>query len=230
MTTAAGADLLAALRERGSEKGRAGQSRFGIATERAFGVSLPDIRALAKPHRNDHALARELWASGWKEARILATIIADPRQAECSELDLWAGDCNSWDVTDALAGNHVRRTTVAWDKAMQWPADSREYVRRAGFALQANLALHAKVADDACFEAFLPLIRANATDERNFVKKAVNWSLRQIGKRNQRLNRIAIAQAEALTEMDSPSARWTGRNALRELMSGKVQEKLRKSA
>lgn len=220
--------VLAALRERGTAKNRAGQARFGINVDRCFGVSVTDIRALAKLYRRDHPLARALWDSGWREARIMATIIADPKQADGDELDRWAGDSDSWDVTDGLASNYVQRTAFAWDKALQWPADKREFVRRAGFALQASLAVHDKTAEDSRFEALLPLIRTHADDERNFVKKAVNWSLRQIGKRNARLNESAIAGAEVLATMDSRSARWIARDALRELKSDKVQQKLRK--
>ena len=219
--------VLAELQSRASEAYHAGQARYGINTARSFGVSLPDIRVLAKPHRGDHELARALWASGWREARILATIIADPERAEAGELDAWAGDSNSWEVTDGLTSNYVRRTAFAWGKAMAWPADEREFVRRAGFALQADLAVHDKQAGDDCFEACLPLVRTHAVDERNFVKKAVNWSLRQIGKRNIRLNALAIVAAEALAAQDSRSARWIGHHALRELRSDKVQARLR---
>lgn len=227
MSGAAALDaVLAELRARGSARHREGQASFGIETRRAFGVSVPGIRAVARLHRGDHALALALWDSGWHEARILAAMIADPARAGSALLDRWAGDLESWDVTDGFANELVRRTALAWDKAVAWPADDREFVRRAGFALQACLAVHDKAADDARFEALLPLIAAHAGDERNFVKKAVNWSLRQIGKRNPRLNASAVTAAEALTARESAAARWIGRDALRELTSEKVQARL----
>jgi 3-methyladenine DNA glycosylase AlkD len=209
--------LVADLKRRANPANVAGMARFGINPKNTLGVSVADLRRLAKPYRRQHGVARLLWATGIHEARVLATIIADPARTTATELDRWALDLDSWDTCDQFCMNLVGRTPHAWAKVAKWSRDRREFVRRAGFSLIAVLATHDKTAPDENFIALLPLIRADATDERNFVKKAVNWALRGIGKRNPRLRRAALAEAKRLAESDSPAARWIGKDAVREL-------------
>ncbi len=212
--------LLAELRAAGSPANVAGQRRFGIRprTEQ-LGCPIPLLRALAKPHRRDHALALELWSRPIHEARLLAAFIADPQQVTPQLMDTWAADFDSWDLCDQVCLTVFRRTPHAFAKVRAWAYREPEYERRAAFALLASLAVHAKAEPDDTFLAFLPLITDAATDERNFVKKAVNWSLRQIGKRpSPALHTAALALAETLAVHPvSKSARWTGKSAAREL-------------
>ncbi|MDP6567836.1 MAG: DNA alkylation repair protein [Alphaproteobacteria bacterium] len=224
-----GTDATAILKEieaMGCARNRAGMSRYGINVDRAHGVSVTQLRRIAREHGRDHPLAVALWDSGIHEARILATIVAEPKQASAEQVDAWVGDLNSWDLADGFCNNFVRKSALAWERARSWPRDDRTFVRRAGFSLQANLAVHDGKAGDGDFIALLPLIRQYACDDRNFVMKAVNWSLRQIGKRNRRLNAAAVAMAEDLVKDEAKSARWIGRDALRELTSDKVQARL----
>jgi 3-methyladenine DNA glycosylase AlkD len=200
----------------------AGMARYGIATRGTLGVPVHALRKLAKQvgrgeMGDNHELAAELWASGIHEARILATIVDHPALVTRSQMNRWARDFDSWDVCDGACHNLFRYTPFAFEKAAAWARAKPEFVRRAGFALMAGLAVKAKGAPDAAFEAWLPLIAEAADDERNLVKKAVNWALRAIGKRNPRLRRQAVAAAEAIRKMDSPAARWIAGNALREL-------------
>ena len=192
-------------------------ARYGISTAGTLGVPVAEIRRLARQTGRSHSLAAELWASGVHEARILATIVDEPARVTRRQMDRWARDFDSWDVCDQACQNLFRYTPFAWAAAAEWAGAKREFVRRAGFALMAGLAVKAKDAPDEDFEALLPLIAAAATDQRNLVKKAVNWALRAIGKRNLRLRRAAIAAAEDIRVIDSPAARWIASDALREL-------------
>jgi len=215
------ADIVAQLRALRSEQNIAGMRRYGIApTGEQLGVSAPVLREIARAHRCDHALALELWASGIHEARGLATLIDDPRQVTRRQMERWVRDCDNWAVTDALAFL-LDRTPFAEAKAHAWSAHRAEFVKRAGFALMAGMAVHRKELPDGVFLGFLPLIAREATDERNFVKKAVNWALRQIGKRNALLRRAAIAEAKRIRKLDSRAARWIAADALRELTAAK---------
>src|SRR6185369_6934188 len=182
-----------------------------------LGVSIPVIRGLAKQAGRSHDLAEELWRSGIHEARILATLVDDHARVTRSQMNRWVGDLDSWDVCDQLCANLFRYTPFAFDKAAEWAGAKQEFVRRAGFSLMAGLAVKAKAATDEQFEAFFPLITEAATDDRNMVKKAVNWALRQIGKRNPHLRKVAIAKAEEIRKIDSRAARWIAADALREL-------------
>ena len=199
----------------------AGMARYGISTAGTLGVSVVEIRRLARRAGRSHALAAELWASGVHEARILATIVDQPALVTRRQMNQWARDFDSWDVCDQACLNLFRYTPFAWTMADKWSGAKREFVRRAGFALMAGLAVKAKDASDAQFEALLPLIAGAATDPRNLVKKAVNWALRSIGKRNPHLRRAAIAAAEEIRAFDSPAARWIAGDALRELRPGR---------
>ena len=207
-----------------------GMARYGIATGRALGVAVPELRKLAKALGRDHDLAVELWVSEIHEARILASMIDDPRQVHESQMEAWVRDFDSWDLCDQVCGNLFDRTAYAFRKAAEWSAREDEFVKRAGFALMASAAVHRKDVDDATFEVFLPIIQAQATDDRNYVKKAVNWALRQIGKRSPGLNGKAIAIAKQIQTLDARSARWIASDALRELESAAVQARLRELA
>jgi 3-methyladenine DNA glycosylase AlkD len=222
------AEIVSELESLADPANVAGMARYGINPENTLGVSIPRLRAMAKEIGRDHALALELWASGIHEARILAGLVDDPAMVAAAQLERWVGDFDSWDVCDGVCGNLFDRTPFAWEKAAAWSARSEEFVKRAGFVLMAALAVHDKKAPDERFRNFLPLIEREAADERNFVKKAVNWALRQIGKRNRALNRDAIAAAKRIRKIDSRSARWIAADALRELESGAVRERLNK--
>src|SRR5437667_9003510 len=214
------------LRKRASSKGREGMSRFGIQTGKAFGVSIPQIRDLAKKIGRNHELAQQLWVSEIHEARILASMVDDPARVSEEQMEKWAIEFDSWDVVDGCCGNLFDKTKFAVRKAHEWSKRREEYVKRAGFVLMAELAVHDKKAADKTFLDFLPLIFREASDERNFVKKAVNWALRQIGKRNSALNSAAIKTCSRLRDSDSRSAKWVASYALRELTSAEVKRKL----
>ncbi len=195
----------------------AGMAKFGICSENTLGVSMKPLRELAKSLGKNHTLALELWGSCIHEARILATLIDDPALVTDEQGEAWVVGFNSWDICDQCCINLFRKTTWAFEKAEAWSGRSEEYVKRAGFALMATLAVHEKKREDAPFESFLNLIKREAGDERNFVKKAINWALRQIGKKNAHLQKRALQTAEEILLMDSPAARWVARDALREL-------------
>jgi 3-methyladenine DNA glycosylase AlkD len=220
-------DILREIEALGSPEAVAGMARFGIRGQKVYGVSMPNLRALAKRAGKDHPLAEELWLSGVHEARIVACLVDDPARVTEEQMERWAGDFDSWDVCDQCCGGLFDRTPLAYAKALEWSGRTEEFVKRAGFALMAYLAVHDKKADDADFLQFLPAIKRESTDKRNFVKKAVNWALRQIGKRNVSLNRAAIDTAREIQRIDSSAARWVASDALRELTGEAVQSKLR---
>lgn len=219
-------EILEELKRRGNPRSIHGMSRFGIQTERAFGVSVPELRALAHKVGTNHVLAGELWNTQIHEARLLGGMIDDPERVTAEQMDEWAKGFDSWDIVDQCCGNLFDKTPLAIPKALEWSNSDREYVKRAGFVLMAELAVHDKKAPDKTFLEFLPIIVREATDERNFVKKAVNWALRQIGKRNLALNRAAIRTGKTIQKIDSRSARWIASDALGELTSNAVQKKL----
>jgi 3-methyladenine DNA glycosylase AlkD len=212
-------EILAVLRAQANPRNVEGMARYGISTAGTLGVPVAEIRRLARKTGRSHSLAAELWASGVHEARILATIVDEPARVTRRQMGRWARDFDSWDVCDQACQNLFRYTPLAWAAAREWSGAKREFVRRAAFALMAGLAVKAKDAPDEDFEALLPLIAAAATDQRNLVRKAVNWALRAIGKRNLRLRRASIATAENIGGIDSPAARWIAGDALRELRS-----------
>jgi 3-methyladenine DNA glycosylase AlkD len=220
------AEILTSLRARANPANVAGMARYGINVNGTLGVTVAELRRLARAIGRDHALAGELWSSGIHEARILATIVGEPARVTRRQMDAWARDFDSWDVCDAACHNLFRYTPHAWETAVKWSSSQREFVRRAGFSIMAGLAVKDKKSPDERFLTLLPLIAAAATDERNMVRKAVNWALRSIGKRNARLRRAAIAEAQRIRALDSRSARWIAGDALRELAGhGAVQSK-----
>ena len=213
-----GISLITRLRGLRSARNIEGMRRFGIvSTHEQLGISVATLRELGRPHRRNHALALELWASAIHEARVLAAVIDDPKQVTRGQMEQWVRDCDNWGLTDALCFGLFDRAPFAGEKAHTWTKRKAEFVKRSGFALMAGMAVHRKELPDAIFLCFLPVIRREAGDERNFVRKAVNWALRQIGKRNPRLRRAAMAEAGRIGKIDSPAARWIARDALREL-------------
>jgi 3-methyladenine DNA glycosylase AlkD len=219
-------DVITELKSMGNPQAAAGMARYGINAERALGISIPGLQRLAKNIGKNHKLAGELWSCGIHEARILACMVADPQQADETQLELWVKEFDSWDLCDQCCNRFFGKTKFAWQKSLIWAGRPGEFVKRAGFVLMAVLAVHDKKAADRQFDPFFKRIKKEATDERNFVKKAVNWALRQIGKRNVALNQKAIALAEEIRQLDSAAARWIAGDALRELTGEKVQKRL----
>lgn len=206
----------------------AGMAKYGLGSKQRLGLSVPEMRALAKELGRDHALALKLWKTGILEAQIIASMIAVPDKLTEKQADRWVKDIYYWDVCDQLCGNLLWKTPFAWNKVSDWSERQEEFVRRAAFALLAVLAVHDKQASDEQFISTFPLMDRAATDERLYVKKGVNWALRQIGKRNRNLNKAAIRQAEKLKKLDSKAARWIASDALRELKSAHVLVRFKK--
>jgi 3-methyladenine DNA glycosylase AlkD len=200
----------------------AGMRRFGIQSKKMLGVSIPKLRSLTKEIGKNHSLALQLWSSGIHEAQILASMIDDPELVTEKQLEQWVNDFDSWGICDQCCNNLFYKTKFAYRKAVEWSNRKEEYVKRAGFVMMAVLAVHDKQTDDKTFISFLPIIKREAKDDRNFVKKSVNWALRQIGKRNRILNRAARETARAIRKQNSKSAKWIAADALRELNLKKI--------
>ena len=194
-----------------------GMQRYGIDNTNAIGVRLPELRKLAKTIKKDHQLALDLWDTGLHEARLLASLIDDPALVTEEQIDNWTKDFYSWDICDQVCGNLFDRTPFAMSKALEFSAHEVEFIKRAGFVLMAEYAVHNKKAGNESFIALMPIIEREAWDNRNFVKKAVNWALRQIGKRNDVLKVIAIQTAQNILKQDHKAAKWIASNALAEL-------------
>ena len=221
-------EILQQLHALGNPANVAGMARYGINPQGTLGISIPTLRQIAKQTGKNHALAQELWSSGIHEARILAAYLGDPKQLSEAEMERWALDFDSWDVCDQVCSNLFETSPHAVQKARQWSERPETFVKRAGFVIMASLAVHQKKLPDELFREFLELIARQANDERNFVRKATNWALRQIGKRNRALNQAAIETAQRLLESPSKAARWVATDSLRELQSEKVHIKLNK--
>ncbi len=226
MTTAYD-EILRRLRANGDPAAVAGMARYGIVGPEVFGVKVPVLRAMAREFGRDHDLAAQLWAYPSRETRVLATMIDHWQWVDEAQMARWAADFDSWEICDQACGNLFAYTPYAYAKAMEWSARPEEFVKRAAFVLMADLAHRDQKTTDAALAAFLPVIEREADDGRNFVKKAVNWALRDIGKRNPALNAQAIVTAERLIARPAPAARWNGRDARRELTSEKVRAMLR---
>lgn len=207
-----------------------GMARFGINPDKTLGIPLSILRPLAREIGKDHDLAQQLWDSGIHEARILASIIGKPAQVTEEQMEAWVEDIDSWDVCDQVCMNLWGKSAYAYQKAHEWSAREEEFVKRTAFSLMVAVAIHDKKASDERLEQFLPVIEAQAADNRNFVRKAVNWALRQIGKRNLSLNAKAIATARQILDSGVRPARWVASDALRELTSEKIQSRLRDRA
>jgi 3-methyladenine DNA glycosylase AlkD len=220
-------EILTQLKSLGNPAAAEGMARYGINTEHAYGVSIPNLRKIARKIGKNRPLAEALWSSGIHEARILAAMVYPPAEIIGRQMEEWVADFNSWDLCDQCCNNLFRMAVDAHEKAVEWSSRDEEFVKRAGFVLMACLAVHDKKATDAEFLEFLPVIKRESVDSRNFVKKAVNWALRQIGKRHLRLNQAAIATAYKISEMNSAAAKWIAADAIRELESDAVQKRLR---
>ena len=210
----------------------AGMARFGITAKKAFGISAPQLKQIAKDIKketeNRHKLALELWATEIHEARIIAYLIDDPKEVTPEQMELWAKGFDNWAICDGTCGHLFCKTSFAYEKAFDWSEREEEFVKRAGIVLIAWLAVHDTKADDAKIAQFLPILEKHSDDERNFVKKAVNWSLRQIGKRNLTLHKLAIETGEKIRLRNTKAARWIAADALRELTDEKTIERLKK--
>jgi len=211
-------EVVSELKRLGDRKYREGSAGFGIKVhDKRLGVRVPELRKLAKGIGKDHRLAQELWKTGYAEARMLAGFIDDPKLVTERQMEKWVKGFDSWDVCDQVCCFLFDRTALAWKKAVEWSGREQEYEKRAAFSLMAGLAWHDKEAPDSRFIRFLPIIKRESTDERNFVKKAVNWALRNIGERNAKLKREAIKAAREIRKIDDRTARWIASDAIREL-------------
>lgn len=218
--------LIARLEALASPADAAGMARFGIRGARVLGVPVKTLRAIARETGRSHALAEGLWASGIHEARILASIVAEPKRVDPAQMERWVADLDSWDLCDQCCTNLWVRTPFARDKALEWSEREEEFVKRAGFVLMVQVAGKDKRAPVTLLHRYLARAEATAGDERNFVKKAISWALREIGQRSPELNAAAVTVARRLQEADSRAARWVGSDALRELTSEKVAQRL----
>ncbi len=224
------AGVLRELKRLANPKVRAKMAQFGVNVPKAHGISAPVLHALARRVGKNHELAEQLWTSGIHEAQILATLIGEPEKATSAQMERWVRGFDSWDVVDAACCYLYAHAAPAWSKVNEWSRRSGEFQKRAAFSLVAYLSYKDKTVPDARFERFLRVIEQEAWDGRNFVRKAVNWALRNIGKRNLRLNRAAVRAAEKIRQQGSRSARWIAADALRELKSDAVQARLRRKA
>jgi len=221
-------NVLDKLQSKAKPEQLAGMAKYGMAVEKRLGVSVPDMRNLAKELGRDHKLALGLWRTGIAEARIVAGMVADPARLTEEQMEEWVKDIDSWDVCDQVCMNLFEKSQLAPKKITDWSEREEEFVKRAAFSLIACLAWHDKKASDEEFIELLPVITRAATDERNYVKKAVNWALRNIGKRSFNLNAAAIDTARKIQQLDSKSAHWIATDAIRELESEAVQSRLRR--
>ncbi|OBW63182.1 MAG: DNA alkylation repair protein [Dehalococcoides mccartyi] len=219
-------ELITQLKALANADNAAGMSRFGISSANTLGVSGKDIRRLIVQAGHNHPLAMLLWDSGIHEARIMASLVAESRKVSPQEMETWVKDIDSWDICDLCCNNLWYKTPFAYEQALKWTYREEEYVKRAGFVLLTVLAVHDKKAPDEKFVLFFPRLLAEASDERNYVKKSVNWALRQIGKRNLSLNKAAITLGEEILAQNTRSARFIATDALRELKSPQIQERL----
>lgn len=218
--------IIAEIKKHSREKNRQGMARFGIEIKYALGSGMPALRNLAKKLGHNHQLAAELWATKIHEARILASLVDDPKMVSEPQMEKWVKVFNSWDLCDQCCMNLFDKTSFAQKKAVEWAKRKEEFIRRAGFAIMATLAVHDRKMADGDFLKFFPLIEKMSGDGRNFVRKAVNWALRQIGKRNKKLNQEALALARKILKQDFLSAKWIAKDAIRELESPAVKKKI----
>jgi len=221
------AEVLDVLKNLSDPRNVEGMARFGIKSAVVLGVPKPALRGIAKDLGKDHDLAQQLWASGVHEARILASMVDDPKKVTGAQMESWANDLDNWDICDQCCLNLFWKTAFAYEKAEKWSANGGEFVKRAGFALMASLAIHDKKEGDAAFGRFLTIIKREAADGRNYVRKAVNWALRRIGIRNAGLRHKAIGVALELQQAEAKSARWIGSDALRELSGEAVRDRVK---
>lgn len=211
------ADIIKKLKSLSNPKAAEGMARFGISAKNTLGVSIPNLRKLAKVIGKNHEIAQKLWDSGIHEARILASMVDKAEKVTERQMGKWVKDFDSWDVCDQVCSNLFDKTPFAYKKAFEWSERKEEFVKRTGFVLMATLSVHDKQAKDKKFEQFFQIIKKHSIDERNFVKKAVNWALRQIGKRNKNLRKLAIKKAKEIQKINSKASKWIAKDAIREL-------------
>jgi len=223
-------NVLKDLKSMGKEKNIRGMGKFGIKTENNLGVSVTDIRKYSKKIGKDHGLALDLWKTGIRDARMLAACIEDPEKVTESQIEDWVKDFDSWDICDHCCGHLIDKTSFSYKKAKEWAKREKEFEKRAGFALIAWLALHDKKVNDKEFEKFFPLIKSESIDNRNFVKKAISWALRNIGKRNLKINKKAVELAKEIKKIDAVSSKWIANDVIKELTSGKIIKRLERKA
>ncbi|HNQ15328.1 MAG TPA: DNA alkylation repair protein [Pyrinomonadaceae bacterium] len=225
-------EIIRELESLGNPDNVAGMARYGIVTKRALGVAAPELRALAKRIKkvaaDRHSLALELWQTGIHEARAIAFLIDDPKLVTPEQMDAWAADFDNWAICDSTCGNLFSYTPFAYEKAYEWAEIEEEFVKRAGIVLMAWLAVHDKKISDDVIAEFIPVLESKADDDRNFIKKAVNWSLRSIGKRSIFLHEKAVESAIRIREKGTRSARWIASDALRELMNERTIERIKR--
>jgi 3-methyladenine DNA glycosylase AlkD len=221
-------EVMAQLKEKARPEQLDGMARYGMDIQNRLGIAVPELRKLAKSIGKDHALALELWESGIDDARILASMVDTLETLDRAQMDSWVMDFNSWDVCDQVCMNLFDKTPLAWGVIYDWAGREEEFVRRAAFSLIACLAWHDKTASDEQFIQFFPLIEQTSRDERNYVRKAVNWALRQIGKRNQALNTAALQLAHHLQGQEHRTARWIGADAIRDMTSAATQRRFKR--
>jgi len=214
-------NLIKIFESKGSSYNLEGMQRYGIRFKKAYGVNIPVLRAMAKKYKPNHKLALELWETDIHESMILAFLIDNPDEVTKSQMQKWVNQFASWDICDGCCSNLFDKTPNAYEKAFEWSSSKKEFVKRAGFVLMATTSVHNKKTDDEFFMEFFPIIEREAYDERNFVKKAVNWALRSIGKRNSELFNEAIKVAKRIEKQNSKSAKWIAKDALREFKSKK---------
>ena len=219
-------EIISKLKSLKSPKDVEGMARFGINPSKTFGIRIPVLRKMAKEIGKNHRIALELWDSGYHEARILASMVDDYKQVSEAQMEKWVSELDSWDVCDSCVMNLFEDVEIAWDKAVEWSKKRQEFVKRAGFVMMARLAVSNKKAPDEYFIKFFPIIKSEADNEANLVKKAISWALRQIGKRNLNLNQRAIEVAREILERESKGAKWIAKDALKELTSGPVQKRI----
>jgi len=221
-------EIIKRLKSMSNQKNVEGMARYGINPKNNLGISIYKLRPLAKEIGNNHELSLRLWKSGIHDARLLAIFIDEPEKVTENQMESWANDFDSWDVCDQACTSLFDITPFAWKKAFEWSSCDKEFVKRGAFSIIAGLAVHDKKAEDSKFEAFFPIIKKESTDERNYVKKAVNWALRNIGKRNFYLNKKAIETAKEIQKLNSKSAKWIANDAIRELSNEKIQNRIKK--
>ncbi len=220
-------EIIKKLKSLSNPKNVVGMARFGLVSKKVLGIKKPVMDKMAKEIGKDTELALKLWASGIYEARVLAALIADPKIITDSQIEEWINDFDNWGVCDNACMNLFDKIPDVYQKAKKWAGEPKEFVRRTSFALMASLAVHDKKASDDEFKKFLPIIKKYSTDERNYVRKAVNWALRQIGKRNKNLNKEAIKVACEISKINTRASRWIAGDALRELTSAAVRKRLK---
>lgn len=221
--------IIKRLKSMSDQKNVEGMAHYGINPKNNLGISIYKLRPLAKEIGKNHELSLKLWESGIHDAKLLAVFIEEPTKVTEKQMESWANDFDSWDVCDQACTSLFDLTTYAWKKAFEWSGRNEEFVKRGAFSLIAGLTVHDKKAEDSKFEDFFPIIKKESIDDRNYVKKAVNWALRNIGKRNFYLNKKAIETAKEIQKINTKSAKWIANDAIRELISEKIQKRIKKT-